>query len=55
MKLRKNYTALLVGDIALAEAWYSKLLGRKPDFRPMDTLVQWELSPAHILHPSASK
>jgi predicted enzyme related to lactoylglutathione lyase len=22
---------------------YTKLLGRRPDYRPMDTLVQWEL------------
>ena len=43
MKLQKVYTALLVGDLARAEDWYTKLLGRKPDFRPMDTLVQWEL------------
>ena len=43
MKLQKTYTALLVADLAAAEAWYTKLLGRGPDFRPMDTLVQWEL------------
>jgi predicted enzyme related to lactoylglutathione lyase len=44
MKLQKTYTALLTGDLAAAEDWYSKLLGRGPDHRPMDTLVQWELS-----------
>ena len=44
MKLRKIYPALLVRDLAAAEAWYAKLLGRGPDNRPMDTLVQWELS-----------
>lgn len=44
MKLQKLYTALLVADLAAAEAWYTKLLGRGPDFRPMDTWVQWELS-----------
>lgn len=44
MKLRKTYTALRVADLAAAEAWYTKLLGRKPDFRPMDSWVQWELS-----------
>ena len=43
MNLRKLYTALLVSDLAVAEDWYGKLLGRRPDFRPMDTLVQWEL------------
>ena len=43
MKIHKLYTALLVSDLALAEDWYSKLFARKPDFRPMDTLIQWEL------------
>ncbi len=44
MKAQKIYTALLVADMPAAEGWYSKLLGRRPDFRPMKTLVQWELS-----------
>jgi catechol 2,3-dioxygenase-like lactoylglutathione lyase family enzyme len=43
MKLQKVYTALLTADLAAAEAWYTKLLGRGPDHRPMDTMVQWEL------------
>jgi catechol 2,3-dioxygenase-like lactoylglutathione lyase family enzyme len=43
MNLQKVYTALLTADLATAEAWYTKLLGRGPDNRPMDTLVQWEL------------
>jgi len=43
MKLQKTYTALLTGDLAAAEDWYTKLLGRGPDHRPMDSLVQWEL------------
>ena len=45
MKLQKLYTALLAKDLARAEEWYTKLLGRGPDFRPMDTLVEWELNP----------
>lgn len=44
MTLQKIYPALLTADLAAAEAWYTKLLGRGPDHRPMDTLVQWELS-----------
>lgn len=44
MKLQKAYTALLTEDLPAAEDWYAKLLGRGPDYRPMDTLVQWELS-----------
>jgi catechol 2,3-dioxygenase-like lactoylglutathione lyase family enzyme len=43
MKLQKIYTALLTADLAAAEDWYTKLLGRGPDNRPMTTLVQWEL------------
>ena len=43
MNLQKFYTALLTADLAAAEGWYTKLLGRGPDNRPMDTLVQWEL------------
>lgn len=44
MSLQKSYTALLTADLESGEAWYTKLLGRAPDHRPMDTLVQWELS-----------
>jgi catechol 2,3-dioxygenase-like lactoylglutathione lyase family enzyme len=43
MSLQKIYTSLLTADLAAAEGWYTKLLGRGPDHRPMDTLVQWEL------------
>jgi catechol 2,3-dioxygenase-like lactoylglutathione lyase family enzyme len=44
MQLQKLYTTLLTADLAAAEGWYTKLLGRAPDHRPMDTMVQWELS-----------
>lgn len=44
MNVEKSYTSLLTADLAAAEGWYTKLLGRGPDHRPMDTLVQWELS-----------
>jgi catechol 2,3-dioxygenase-like lactoylglutathione lyase family enzyme len=43
MSIQKIYTALLTADLAAAEGWYAKLLGRGPDFRPMDTMVQWDL------------
>ena len=43
MNLQKIYTFLLTADLAVAEGWYTKVLGRRPDYRPMDTLVQWEL------------
>ena len=43
MKLQKMYSALLTTDLAAAEHWYTKLLGRGPDHRPMETLIQWDL------------
>lgn len=43
MNLQTIYTSLLTADLAAAEEWYTKLLGRGPDHRPMETLVQWEL------------
>lgn len=43
MNLQKIYAALRTADLAAAEGWYTKLLGRGPDYRPMDTMVQWEL------------
>ena len=43
MNVQKAYTFLLTADLAAAEAWYTKLLARGPDNRPMKTLVQWEL------------
>lgn len=43
MNLQKIYTTLLTADLAAAERWYTKLLGRGPDYRPMETLLHWEL------------
>jgi hypothetical protein len=43
MNSQKIYTVMMAADLAAAEGWYTKLLGRGPDYRPMDTLVQWEL------------
>ncbi|MBS7542832.1 VOC family protein [Ancylobacter oerskovii] len=43
MPSHKIYTFLLTSDLTAAEAWYTRLFGRGPDNRPMDTLVQWEL------------
>ena len=44
MNFRKTYTSLRTANLAEAENWYTKLFGRGPDYRPMKTLVQWELS-----------
>ena len=43
MQIQQICTSLLSSDLAAAERWYTKLLGRGPDHRPMETLVQWEL------------
>ena len=43
MRLQKIYSALLTTDLAAAESWYTKLLGRGPDYRPMQSMIQWDL------------
>lgn len=43
MNVQKIYPALFAADLAAAEDWYTRLLGRGPDHRPMDTLLHWEL------------
>jgi catechol 2,3-dioxygenase-like lactoylglutathione lyase family enzyme len=55
MSLQKTYPSLLTADLAAAEGWYTKLLGRGPDHRPMPTLLHWELSDEGGLMLSSSK
>ncbi|MDQ8756722.1 hypothetical protein RCO27_10830 [Sphingosinicella sp. LHD-64] len=55
MNLQRFYPSLLVADMAAAEGWYTKLLGRGPDVRPMPTLLHWELSDAGGLMVSSSE
>jgi catechol 2,3-dioxygenase-like lactoylglutathione lyase family enzyme len=43
MNLEKIYPSLLTDDLAAAEDWYTRLLGRRPDHRPMPSLLHWEL------------
>ena len=38
------HASLCAADLAAAEGWFTKLLGRGPDHRPMPTLLHWELS-----------
>lgn len=54
MNLQKIYLSLLVADMAAAEGWYAKLLGRGPDVRPMPTLLHWELGETGGLMVSSS-
>jgi hypothetical protein len=37
--------ALAVSDIGASVEWTTRLLGRPPDARPMDTLVEWSFEP----------
>ena len=41
MKIDYLYAAIFVSNIKASESFYSKVLDREPDDRPMDTLVQW--------------
>lgn len=42
-----TYTSVLaqstVSDLGAAERWYSTLMGRAPDRRPMDGLLEWHI------------
>ena len=35
-----------VADIDAAQSWYERLIGRAPDNRPMETLVEWRITEA---------
>ena len=41
MNIHAVYAAVSVADLGRAEAFYTALLGREPDDRPMDGLIQW--------------
>lgn len=43
MKLEQIYPSLLTANLSAAERWYTELFGRGPDYRPMPTLLHWEL------------
>ena len=55
MKPEKTYPSLFTADLAAAERWYGKLFGRGPDYRPMPTLLHWELSEKGGLMLSSSE
>lgn len=48
MDIEFFFAAMSVTDIAAATAFYAKVLGREPDDRSMDTLVQWRYDRAGI-------
>lgn len=41
-----------VTDMALAETFYTRLIGRGPDFRASPTFLEWELIPGYWLQLS---
>lgn len=48
MEIQFLYAAMRIKDLASATAFYAKVLGREPDDRPMETLVQWRYAHAGI-------
>jgi len=41
MQIEAIFAALVTRDLTLTEPFYTTLLGRGPDDRPMDGLIQW--------------
>ena len=41
MRIQGIYAAVAAEDMRASEAFYTKLFGRGPDDRPMDSLIQW--------------
>lgn len=41
MKIAELYAVALVSEMERSEEFYTALLGRGPDDRPMDGLIQW--------------
>lgn len=44
MTIKRVLAQSTVGDLAVAEDWYTRLFGRHPDARPMEGLLEWHLS-----------
>ncbi|MFJ9692568.1 VOC family protein [Kitasatospora sp. NPDC101183] len=49
MTIRRLLAQMTVTDLDAASAWYTALLGRGPDARPMDGLAEWHLHDAFDL------
>jgi predicted enzyme related to lactoylglutathione lyase len=41
MQIQGLYASIYVADLKVAEDFYTRLLGRGPDDRPLETMVQW--------------
>ena len=44
MSIRRLLAQATVSDLATAEQWFSTVLDRQPDARPMDGLIEYHLS-----------
>jgi catechol 2,3-dioxygenase-like lactoylglutathione lyase family enzyme len=44
MTIEQVLAVVPVADITAASGWYEHLLGRTPDNRPMDTLIEWRVT-----------
>jgi catechol 2,3-dioxygenase-like lactoylglutathione lyase family enzyme len=44
MTIKNSLAGVAVKDLDAAIRWYTKLLDRKPDARPMDELAEWKFS-----------
>lgn len=44
MAITRLLAQMTVSDLARAEDWYGRLIGREPDARPMEGLVEWHLT-----------
>ena len=47
--LRRLIAHCTVTDLDRAEDWYTRLLGRRPDRRPMPGLIEWQLGDSYGL------
>ncbi|WP_111735854.1 VOC family protein [Roseovarius amoyensis] len=48
MKIQGLFAVVATADMVRAEAFYTSLIGRRPDDRPMDGLVQWRDFPDNL-------
>ena len=44
MTFTRIFAEMTVADLDAASAWYELLLGRGPDDRPMDGLLEWQVT-----------
>jgi glyoxylase I family protein len=44
MTIEQVLAVVPVADITTASGWYERLVGRTPDNRPMDTLIEWRVT-----------